>query len=358
MFPFAIKGNVFNRLSMKKNILLSFLLLYLIPFIGVAQKNTTFEINGKIDTLPFTKFYTQLLIDADVLKDSIILDKNSLFKYSANINEPAALLLLSANSHRVNEVIYSFWVEPGKIIDFEGLKIIKRKNKDFKITNSETEYLQRMYRDSLEGLSKELTELFKKQFIHEHIDTYYALWSLEWMARTNSLNDDYIKSMLMKVPEKFKYTYRYKKIQSILETRIGAQMKNLHMSDTLGNESSIIAYRGKYLLLEFWASWCAPCRQENPNLLKWYNCYHAKGLEIISFSFDEKRSDWIRAINEDKLPWLQVSDLAGFGVGAVATQLAVKAIPDNFLIDPEGKIIARGLQGKALEKKLAECFQK
>jgi len=111
-------------------------------------------------------------------------------------------------------------------------------------------------------------------------------------------------------------------------------------------------YRGKYVLLEFWASWCVPCRAENPDLLIAYKKYQEKGFVVVGISLDDKKDRWEKAIEEDKLPWIHVSDLNAFD-NKLAKLYGVQPIPDNFLIDPQGKIIARQLRGKEVQERLA-----
>jgi len=131
-------------------------------------------------------------------------------------------------------------------------------------------------------------------------------------------------------------------------------------NDTTGKPISLADLKGKVVLIDFWASWCEPCRAASPNLKTQYQLYKNKGLEIISVSIDNKRNSWLSAIKEDSLPWLQVSDLNGPDNKA-ARLYGVKDVPSFFLIDREGKIIANNdnndLVGESLNKKLAELFK-
>jgi thiol-disulfide isomerase/thioredoxin len=129
------------------------------------------------------------------------------------------------------------------------------------------------------------------------------------------------------------------------------------MSQTVdGGSFKLSSLRGKYVLVDFWASWCAPCRQENPNVKKLYDKYKNKGFEIVSISFDKDPAAWKAAIAEDKMNWLQVSDLLEFKSPAATTYI-ISAIPSTFLLDKEGRIVAKNLRGSALEKKLAELVK-
>jgi peroxiredoxin len=144
-------------------------------------------------------------------------------------------------------------------------------------------------------------------------------------------------------------------IEEQKKTAVGVVAPDFTMNDPDGKPIQLSSLRGKVVMIDFWASWCAPCRQENPNVVKLYNQYHDKGFEILGVSLDRGKDEWIQAIKDDQLTWLHVSDLQ-FWQNAVARQYGVNSIPQTYLLDKEGKIIAKGLRSEQLAAKLGELF--
>jgi peroxiredoxin len=139
---------------------------------------------------------------------------------------------------------------------------------------------------------------------------------------------------------------------------IGQKAPDFTMNDPSGKEVSLFSKIGpKLLLIDFWASWCNPCRQENPNVVRVYNEFHRKGFDILGVSLDQKKENWVKAISDDKLTWTHVSDLK-YWDNAAARLYAVNSIPSNFLLDEKGIIIGRNLQGEDLYKKVKEILEK
>ncbi|WP_299822055.1 TlpA disulfide reductase family protein [uncultured Pontibacter sp.] len=154
-----------------------------------------------------------------------------------------------------------------------------------------------------------------------------------------------------------KYTVKLNEmLKPLRSTAVGQMAPDISLPTPEGGSQSLSSLRGKYVLIDFWASWCGPCRVENPKVVKMYNKYKGKGFEIFGVSLDQNREKWLAAIEKDKLTWPHVSDLKGWESSA-AVLYNVTAIPQTVLVGPDGKIIAKGLRGADLEAKLATLLQ-
>lgn len=145
------------------------------------------------------------------------------------------------------------------------------------------------------------------------------------------------------------------KVASARKLAVGAEAPEVLLPTPEGDTLSLSSLRGNYVLIDFWAGWCKPCRAENPNVVKIYQKYSNKNFEILGISLDRNKEAWLSAIQQDRLPWKHVSDLKYFNSQA-ASDYQISAIPATYLIDPDGKIIAKGLRGPSLEAKLKEIF--
>jgi peroxiredoxin len=148
-------------------------------------------------------------------------------------------------------------------------------------------------------------------------------------------------------------------LEALKVTAIGSEAPDFIQNDVNGNPVKLSSFRGKYVLLDFWASWCGPCRQENPNVARNYARFKNKNFTVVGVSLDrpDGKSAWLAAIKSDGLDWTQLSDLK-FWSNQAAALYSVTSIPQNYLIDPQGKIIAKNLRGEDLDAKLEQLFGK
>ena len=220
--------------------------------------------------------------------------------------------------------------------------------------------LRILMENRMDSIYKAMQEKVYGKYVRQNPPGTLALYALQQYAGSN-MDKAKIEPLFRRLPTAVKNSTQGQEFQKKLDfldrISIGKPAIDFTQNDTAGVPVKLSSFRGKYVLLDFWASWCGPCREENPNLVKAYNKYHNKGFEILGVSLDQEngKEKWLTAIHKDGLNWTHVSDLK-FWNNAVAKAYGVGAIPQNFLIDPQGKIIAKGLRGEALDKKLSELF--
>lgn len=201
-------------------------------------------------------------------------------------------------------------------------------------------------------------KVYSKNFVKEHTNSVVSPFIvLNQLAE--QLEGDELESITNSfAPEISASEYVVKLKELIAEkkkTAIGVMAPDFTMNNTEDKPVQLSTLRGKVVLVDFWASWCGPCRQENPNVVRLYQKYHDKGFEIIGVSLDRTKEDWLKAIKDDNLTWIHVSDLQ-YWQNSAARLYAVNAIPQSFLLDKDGKIIGKGLRGEQLAEKLMELF--
>jgi len=181
--------------------------------------------------------------------------------------------------------------------------------------------------------------------------------SIRWNSETDTALMDQMVSIYQKKYPKYDLTRQLvHKVNATKRIAIGAVAPGFVSADTAGKKIALKEFRGKYTFVEFWASWCPPCREESPTLVRLYNEYKAKGFTILSVSIDKNTTQWKNAIRQDGYTWENVCDRNGYG-GPTAALYTVTAVPNSFLLDKNGRIIAKNLRGKELESKLAELMR-
>lgn len=199
---------------------------------------------------------------------------------------------------------------------------------------------------------------FQEKYVKENTDSYFSLEALKEISQRGGFS--VAEPLFNLLSPGLKASVAGKEFEkqiarSHINIKVGAMAIDFMQNDVNGKPVKLSDFRGKYVLLDFWASWCAPCRSENPNVVKAYQAYKDKNFTILSVSLDKEKEDWLKAIADDGLTWTHVSDLKGWK-NAASTQYGVKGIPANFLIDPQGKIVATDLREEELDKKLKELL--
>lgn len=197
-------------------------------------------------------------------------------------------------------------------------------------------------------------------FAKNNPGSYFALQALSESVSGYGVKSDIALPLFNGLTEPLRLSYTgqglYKILNATTITALGSKAPDFTQKDVNGKSVSLSDFKGKYVLVEFWASWCSPCRAESPNLLKQYAAYKDKGFEILGVSVDHDKAKWIEAIKKDGLTWPQVSDLKGWESDARKVY-GISGVPANFLIAPDGKIIGSHLMGEVLNKKLAELMK-
>ncbi|WP_343555200.1 TlpA disulfide reductase family protein [Sphingobacterium sp.] len=196
-------------------------------------------------------------------------------------------------------------------------------------------------------------------FAAKNPSSIFAVDALIDAANKRKLSE--IEPLFLKLSKEVRQTTNARQLEARFlaerSVKIGNKAPDFSQPDTNGKMIKVSDFKGQYVLIDFWASWCGPCRAENPNLLKAYNKYKGKGLEVLAVSLDDTKGKnaWIKAIKDDGLPWIHVADLKGWSNEA-AVLYGVRAVPQNYLVDPKGNIVAINIKGELLHQELAKIF--
>ena len=362
---------------------LSYLIITLFIFhFSVRAQDSVFVINGKLDKIRTGVLYLNIYQNSKTVMDSAVI-KGGHFKFTGIVQEPYFATLTMPSK---KDDFFPFYIEPGKMditgranelkrlfIKDGGLnaddKMLKQRMRtttlweenNSKIFEKAYQEKNKAVMDSLEKVDFEIMNA-KRRIVAAFIKDYPAsmrgaMAIMENFSYYAEASD--VRPLYDLLDEKIRQSPKGKEIKSMLEiysnVAIGKPAPEIVQYTPDGNSLSLSSLKGKYVLIDFWASWCGPCRRENPNIVQAYQQFKDKGFTVLGVSYDTKKSNWEKAIEDDHLEWNQVSTLDGWA-NKTSREYGIKAIPSNLLVDKEGIIIAKNIFGKKLIQILEEVL--
>jgi peroxiredoxin len=352
--------------------------------IAACSSNTGFEIEGIIAGAENKTVFLEKITGQAIMIDSFKIGSNGKFKFVGTAEKPGvyrlnfgnvrALDLVLDNTSKIEVNIdakmrmdeydvkgseASLKVKEINKILYDTYKVVEGLQNEyaaiaegFESNEAKIALLEKKYQDAMDNQVKLI-----KEFTNKNNDAIIDFYAVSYLNIDE--NYEFIKSIVEKHKasiESSDYTKEYAyKFAGFANLAVGNVAPDIALNDPNGKEIKLSSLRGKVVLLDFWASWCGPCRQENPNNVKLYKEYNAKGFEIYGVSLDKNMDDWTKAIMQDQLTWTHVSDLK-FWQSAAAATYKVESIPATFLLDKDGKILAKNLRGEQLAQFLKKLF--
>ena len=347
-----------------------------------GQKQNNISIKGKLNNNSYNKIYFERFSNAPARLDSAAITGNSFVMntyitetgfYDLKLAEDKSIILILSPGENVeltaeatnfqgpitlsgspqSLLIYSL---TGKIAMYQqkqdSLNKVYEQNKE----NPKVDSVVIKLREAFDRFADMQNKLIN-DFIYNHLTSLSGMLFINRLSM-NEYSDTYAKydSALVKTYPKYGFVRDFhEQVTRNILLSVGHLAPDISEQDTTGKVIPLSSLRGNVVLVDFWASWCGPCRHESPHMLKLYNDYHAKGFEIYSISLDKNRDSWLGAIRHDKLKWTHVSDL-GFWSSKAAKLYNISSIPYTVLLDRKGKIVAKGLFGAEIDQRLDLLF--
>lgn len=372
------------------------IVILLLPFMAAAQKSYT--ISGKLPAVKGPAKAYLVLLKNNAWKEVDSADiKDGKFRFTGSVDEPQNAIISVKRKGTANQGgerdSQGFFIENANISisgngavedaiisgsqsdresrEKEALmkpvtaKIIKLQN-EFGEKSADGTYIKSLEERKVAGDSiKNLVAMNKQinlKFAESHLNSFMGLYTFNMYVLDSYFDAAKVEPLYHRFSAALKSSPLGKQTAEKIEIgkrrQTGAKATDFTQNDLNGKPFTLSSLRGKYVLIDFWASWCAPCRAENPNVVKAYHELKGKNFEIVGVSLDYPGSKavWEDAVKKDGLPWIQVSDLKGWK-NEVAVMYGINSVPQNLLIDPQGMIIGKNLRGEALTAKLKELIK-
>lgn len=364
------------------NIQLLLFLGFLVANNTLRAQDSSFTIDGKLEKIKKGTIILNIYEGDKTMRDLASV-KNGEFHFEGHVDAPYFATLTMED--RRND-FFSFYVEPvsmqvsgradslhllvvkgsavnddDKLLKERMKNITKWQERNSKLYEQAYKEKNKAVMDSLDEVDYDVLDEKRKvvaAFVQEKLASIRSAMAITENFSYYAEASD-VKPMYDLLDEKIKKNEKGKEIQQLIEVynsvAIGKDVPDIKQTTPDGKLLPLSSLHGSYVLVDFWASWCGPCRRENPNVVALYNKYKDKGFTVFGVSYDSKKDKWLKAIADDKLNWYQVSDLQGWQ-NATSDQFGIKAIPSNILVDKDGKIIAKNVFGTKLAAKLSALF--